>query len=178
MLIEYIMIFDIIDQALQQQNGVDCGVFVIQFVKQILKTTMTSTEEDIKNSFLNFFGDFIFAEADADIARAEFAEEIYDLTNAYRNYKDAEGEKKDKRRLDKLRAAEESSVVKPQISTEQDSNDDLTDEDGGEPMEIIIEDNSREEERLGTTLFNNPTSNDNIPIDSRILKKGYEDIQL
>lgn len=95
-------------QARQQENGVDCGVYVIKFVHQILGTTMTSTAEDLDNSFASFFSEFKFTEAHADDARRDFAAEINSLTVAYAKFKEIE--KIAKRRDDKISVEDNEQI--------------------------------------------------------------------
>jgi Ulp1 family protease len=60
----------------QQENGVDCGVFVIKYVEMILNANPTSTPEDIRTEFHDYFQPLMFSQTDADVERIKFINDI------------------------------------------------------------------------------------------------------
>jgi hypothetical protein len=161
-------------------NGVDCGVFVIQFVHQILKPHMTSTTEDIRTIFSSFFSDFHFSENDADMARRDFADEVADLTGAFRSYKKTEEANRDRRRTERLSVAEGAKKVEVLAEAAQES--DVSDEND-DAAEIVVarvggKNDRNVEENAGAVSVSAADLglvDQNIPPDSRGMKKGYEE---
>ena len=151
----------------QQQNGDDCGIHVLRFVRQILKRDMSSTDEDIKNKFDCAFHDFIFTESDANKDRNQFEIYVGKLTEAYKSYNRYLREKK-------ARLKREKKIDFDHSGESDDGTDDSISEknmkkDNESCVELCRCNNSESE----AGIVNDVTISD--VVDSRTLRRSLSD---
>jgi hypothetical protein len=60
------------NQAPQQQNGYDCGIFCYKFAEVILNFSPTSLQSDLNNGFSDFFNAKTFSQADVTAERKSY----------------------------------------------------------------------------------------------------------
>lgn len=122
-------------EAWQQENGVDCGVYVIEFVKHVMRGDFYSSRYGLEKSISAFFSEFKFSESDADSARSDFLIELLELSMAYEAEKKREIERRNVRRERKLAANDGDNCDDADIVVESVCSD-VTD-NSAESMSIV-----------------------------------------
>ena len=63
----------------QQVNGYDCGIYICKFVETLFHKLPTSTPEDIKNQFTNWWNPKSYSPADITAERKQFLEQLKEI---------------------------------------------------------------------------------------------------